>query len=153
MKYRKFGRLDWRVSALGFGLEKLPEDESETIKMLRLAIDGGVNLIDAGSPLAYEVDKHLSNILRESLKDGYRQKVRIAAALPSQKIKSAGDFDRYLEELLKWLHEDGVDFLLLGGLNRESWPRLAELKVLSWTDKALADRKIGHIGQQPRRLY
>ncbi len=146
MKYRKFGRLDWRVSALGFGLEKLPEDESETIKMLRLAIDGGVNLIDAGSPLAYDVDKRLSKILYEALKDGYRQKVKIAAALPSQKIKSAGDFDRYLEELLKWLHEDGVDFLLLGGLNRESWPRLVELDVLSWADKALADKKIGHIG-------
>ncbi len=156
MKYRKFGpptlklrrtsRLDWRVSALGFGLEKLPEDESESVKMLRLAIDGGVNLIDAGSPLAYEVDNHLSNLLQEALKDGYRQKVKIASTLPSYKIKSARDFDGYLEELLKWLHEDGVDFLLLGGLNRESWPRLEELKVLNWVEKALASKKIGHIG-------
>jgi predicted aldo/keto reductase-like oxidoreductase len=146
MKYREFGRLDWRVSALGFGLEKLPEDESEAVEMLRLAIDGGVNLIDAGSPLAYEADKHLSSILREALKDGYRKKVKIAAALPSYKIKSARDFDHYLEEMLKWLHEDSVDFLLLGGLNRESWPRLVELDVLNWVEKALGSKKIGHIG-------
>jgi predicted aldo/keto reductase-like oxidoreductase len=146
MKYRKFGRLDWQVSALGFGLEKLPSNESEAIKMLRLAIDGGVNLIDAGSPLDYEVDKHLSSLLRDALKDGYRQKVKIVATLPSHKIKSAQDFDRYLEELLKWLHEDGVDFLLLGGLNRERWPRLVEINVLDWVEKALASKKFGHIG-------
>ena len=146
MKYRKFGRLDWQVSALGFGLEKLPEDDSKAIEMLRLAIDGGVNLIDAGSPLAYEVDKRLSTLLREALKDGYRQKVKIAASLPSFKVKSTHDFDRYLEKLLKWLRDENVDFLLLGGLNRESWPRLEELKVLNWAEKALADRKIGHIG-------
>jgi predicted aldo/keto reductase-like oxidoreductase len=146
MKYRKFGRLDWQVSVLGFGLEKLPEDESESVKMLRLAIDGGVNLIDAGSPPAYEVDKHLSNILHEALKDGYRQKVKLVTALPSYKIRSARDFDRHLEELLKWLQEDSVDFLLLGGLNRDSWPELVELKVLDRVENTLADRKIGHIG-------
>jgi len=146
MQYRKFGRLDWRVSALGFGLERLPSDETESIKMLRHAIDGGVNFIDAGSPLAFKADSRLSSLLRAALKDGYRQKIKIAAALPSYKINAAQDFDRYLEELLKWLHEDSIDFLMLGGLNRESWPKLEELKAALWVEKALAKNKIKHIG-------
>jgi len=47
MKYRKFGRLDWKVSALGFGAMRLPIlnedhsniDEPEAIRMIRYAID------------------------------------------------------------------------------------------------------------------
>lgn len=43
MKYRKFGELDWEVSALGFGAMRLPFiggdfrniDEPEAIKMMR----------------------------------------------------------------------------------------------------------------------
>ena len=53
MKYRKFGNLDFMVSALGFGAMRLPTDgnvlksnvfsgnivESEAIRMIRHAID------------------------------------------------------------------------------------------------------------------
>ena len=54
MKYRKFGSLDWQVSVLGFGAMRLPligkdaarVDESEAIKMIRHAVDQGVNYVD-----------------------------------------------------------------------------------------------------------
>jgi predicted aldo/keto reductase-like oxidoreductase len=146
MKYRKFGRLDWKVSALGFGLERLPSDEVTSAKMLRYAIDRGVNYLDVGWHFIAESYEDLSRILAEALPNGYRRKIKIAVTIPSVKINASPDFDRSLEKLLKWLPADSIDFLLLGGLNRDSWPRLQGLNVLRWAEKALADRRIGHIG-------
>ena len=53
MKYRRFGKLDWHVSALGFGAMRLPIvnqdqsqiDDSLATSMLRYAIDHGVNYV------------------------------------------------------------------------------------------------------------
>jgi predicted aldo/keto reductase-like oxidoreductase len=143
MKYRKFGRLDWQVSALGFGLEQLTENDDEAVKMVRYAIDNGVNFIDVGSPL---ILKRNLQSLHQALDDGYRQKVKIAATIPSASINAALDFERELENLLKWLNTDSVDFLILGGLNRFSWPRLEELNITRRLEAAISDKRIHHIG-------
>ena len=56
MKYRKMGSLNWEVSALGFGAMRLPVynplkvNEEEAIKMIRYAIDNGVNYVDTAYP-------------------------------------------------------------------------------------------------------
>jgi predicted aldo/keto reductase-like oxidoreductase len=140
MQYRKFGRVDWQVSALGLGLENLPPDEDTDINMLRCAIDGGVNFIDAGSSLAL---KHNALLLSKALAGGYRKKVKIAASIPAVEINKAADFEQKLEDLLKLL---SVDFLVLGGLNRFTWPKLEALKITHLADKAIAAKKIGYIG-------
>ena len=54
MNYRKFGKLDWEVSALGFGSMRFhildgdnsKINEPEAIKMVRHAIDNGLNYVD-----------------------------------------------------------------------------------------------------------
>ena len=64
MKYRPFGKkIDWQGSALGFGAMRLPQtssnpadvDEAESIRMVRHAIDHGVNYVDTAYP--YHVGK------------------------------------------------------------------------------------------------
>ncbi len=143
MKYRKFGRLDWQVSTLGFGLENLPKDEDETIKMLRHAIDGGVNFIDVGSLITL---KNKSPVLLKALGDGYHKKVKIAVTIPSVKINAVADFDRQLEDLLRLLNTNSIDFLILGGLNRFTWPKLQEMAITRQLDKVIANKKVGYVG-------
>jgi hypothetical protein len=151
MKYRKFGRLDWKVSALGFGAMRLPLanqdhnniDEPEAIRMLRYAFDHGVNYVDSG------YGYHGGNsevVIGKVLKDDYRKKVKVATKLPCYMVNSPKDFDRILNEQLKRLQTERIDFYLLHGLNRLIWPKIRNLGVLKWADGAMADRRIGYFG-------
>ena len=151
MKYRKFGKLDWQVSALGFGTMRLPVingdqgnvNEPDTIRMIRYAIDHGVNYIDS----AYGYHHGKSDVvIGKALQDGYGKNVRVATKLPCPEISSADDFDRCLNEQLKKLHTERIDFYLLHHLNRVNWPKVRDLGVLKWADGAIADGRIGYFG-------
>ena len=151
MQYRRFGGLAWRGSALGFGAMRLPVmdgnpanvDEAESIRMMRYAIDHGVNYIDSG--YTYHQGKSEPTIC-SALKDGYRQKVKVATKLPSWFVGSTQDCDRFLDEQRDRLGTDKVDFYLLHGMNRGYWPKLRDLGVLAWAEKAMAEGRIGHLG-------
>ncbi|KYH41035.1 MAG: aldo/keto reductase [Candidatus Bathyarchaeota archaeon B26-2] len=151
MKYRKFGRLDWEVSALGFGAMRLPViggdpsriDEPEAIRMIRYAVDHGVNYIDTAYPY------HGGNseiVVGKALRDGYREKVRVATKMPIGLVNSREDLDRIFDEQLKKLQTDHIDFYLLHGLNRERWAKTLDLNVLDWAEKVMAEGKIGYLG-------
>jgi predicted aldo/keto reductase-like oxidoreductase len=114
--------------------------------MLRYAIDHGINYLDLGYPYNLSQQESLSRIVSRALEDGYRDKIRLAAHLPSPFTRSPQDFDRYLDQQLEWLGADGIDFYLLAGLNRETWPRLQELEVLPWAEGAVAGGRIGKLG-------
>jgi hypothetical protein len=151
MKYRKFGKLDWQGSVLGFGTMRLPlldtnqanVDEAESIRMIRYAIDHGVNYVDTAYP--YHLGRS-EPVVGLALQGGYRQKVKLATKMPSWLIQSPNDFDRYLGEQLERLQTDRVDFYLLHGLNKGYWPKLRDLKVFRWAEKAIADGRISYLG-------
>jgi len=147
MKYRKFGMLDWEASALGFGLSRLPlTDGGESIAMVRRAIDHGVNYMDLGMPYDGARHQSLCGLLGRALQDGYRERVRVAMTIPALRIKKPSDFDRCLDEQLRWLAMDGIDFCLVGRLNRENWPDLEHMGLFSSIDNAMADGRIKRIG-------
>ncbi|HJX03487.1 MAG TPA: aldo/keto reductase [Dehalococcoidia bacterium] len=151
MQYRKFGRLDWEASVLGFGSMRLPlldndmanVDVPQSIKMIRYAIDHGVNYVDTAYP--YHMGKS-EVVVGQALQDGYRQKVKLATKLPSFIVQSADDFDRLLNEQLKRLNTEHIDFYLLHGLNLHFWRMLRDLGVLDWAERKIAGGKIGHLG-------
>ena len=151
MQYRTFGQLDWEVSVLGFGAMRLPVvsddpekiDEVEATRMLRAAIDGGVNYVDTAYPYHQGTAEAF---VGRALRDGYRQRVRVATKLPCWLVEEAADFDRYLDEQLERLQVEKVDFYLLHALNETFWPKLRDLNVLDWAERAMADGRIGHLG-------
>ncbi len=151
MKYRKFGNLDWDVSVLGFGAMRLPVvdndpsriDETEAIKMIYQAIDHGVNYIDT----AYTYHEEQSELLvGKALRNGYREKVKLATKLPSWLVESPDDFDRFLDKQLEKLQTDNIDLYRLHARSTTYWPRLRSRDVLYWAEGAIADGRIQHLG-------
>jgi predicted aldo/keto reductase-like oxidoreductase len=151
MQYRTFGRLDWKVSALGFGAMRLPVigndqstiDQPEAIKMIRYAIDHGVNYLDTGYPYHNGQSERVVGL---ALKDGYRQRMRLTTKLPARMVEKAEDFDRFFNEQLERLQVDKLDNYLLHGLNTQNWPKVRDLGVLRWAEKKMAQGRFDYIG-------
>jgi predicted aldo/keto reductase-like oxidoreductase len=151
MKYRPFGQLDWQVSALGFGAMRLPQtsddpadiDEPLATRMIRHAIDNGLNYVDTA--YAYHRGKSEAFVGRV-LKDGYRERVRLATKLPCWLVEKSDDFDKYLNEQLQRLGVEHIDFYLLHSLDKESWHKVRDFGVLPWAEGALADGRIRYLG-------
>lgn len=132
---------------LGLGTNSLPvQDEAASIEIVRRAIDGGVNYVDLGLPYDIAGQEPRLRLVGRALRDSDRTKVKIAAGLPALLINSTRDLDAYFDGLLDRLGTDRVDFFLLGGLDRYTWPRLQALGVLSWAESAMAGRRIGGLG-------
>jgi predicted aldo/keto reductase-like oxidoreductase len=146
--------LDWQASVLGFGVRYLPRlaqdrasiDEDKAARMLHYAIDRGVNYLDL--PYLYDAGqrKNLGRFIGRALQGSYREKVMLASEMPTAQIKSADDFKRYLDAQLQLLQIDHLDFFLIAGLNRETWPALPARKVLRHAEFAMAAGRLGHLG-------
>lgn len=153
MEYRKFGKLDFEVSRFGMGCMRLPEvkaadgkpriDEEEAIKMIRYAIDNGVNYIDTAYPYHRRESEPL---VGKALKDGYREKVKLATKLPVWLTKTYEDFEKFLDDQLARLDVGYIDFYLLHALDKESWTRVKEANALGFLDEAKRKGKIKHAG-------
>jgi hypothetical protein len=151
MRYRTFGKLNWQPSALGFGAMRLPLvdadpgqiDEDKATKLIRYAIDHGVNYVDTAWPYHREQSERF---LGRALKDGYRERVKLATKQPCWLVKETSDFDRYLDEQRSRLNTDSIDFYLLHALGVDRWRQMRDLGVLDWAEKAMADGRIRHLG-------
>lgn len=154
MQYRQFGKTGKKVSALGFGCMRLPVagggnagkdvDFAEAERMIRHAIDSGVNYMDT----AYPYHGGVSEVaLGKALKDGYRQKVYVADKSPVFFIQQEGDFDRFLDEQLRRLDDEHIDFYLLHSLSGETWCNVVQkFDLIGKAERAKQAGKIGHIG-------
>jgi len=151
LQYRKFGRLNWKVSALGFGAMRLPVidgdtsriDETAAISMIRYAIDHGVNYIDTAYP--YHGGKSEA-LVGKALKGGYRERVKLATKMPIWLVNSQSDMTKFLDEQLVRLQTNKIDFYLLHNCKSDRWPKMKDLKVTQWAERAILEGKIGHIG-------
>lgn len=156
MQYRKFGNLGFEISTFGMGCMRLPLkeqpdgtrkyediDEEEAIKMIRHAVDNGVNYFDT----AYLYHGGYSErVLGKALKDGYREKVKVATKLPVWKVEKYEDLGAILDEELKRFDFDYIDFYLLHAQNKERWEKVKNLGILRFLEDARKQGKIKYIG-------
>ena len=147
MKYRKFGKLGIEGSAFGLGCMRFNGpasgdtiiDEQKAIGLIRRAIDGGVNYIDT----AYVyLDRTSETVVGKALRDGYREKVNIATKMPSEYVHNRKEMAALLDEELKKLQTDHIDFYLMHGINREKWEYFKSIGAPQFFDDMKREGKI-----------
>lgn len=148
MRYRKLGKTNEEVSILGFGCMRFPEidgkiDEDKTIPMIRYAIDNGLTYIDT----AYPYHNGQSEIIvGKALKDGYREKVKLATKLPSWLVKTKEDMDRFIYEQLEKLQTEYIDFYLIHNLNKDDYRKLKENGLFDFIKKIKEEKLVKYVG-------
>jgi len=148
MLYRKAPKTGDELSILGFGCMRLPQkdgriDEERATRQVRHAIDRGVNYIDTAWPYhAGQSEPFVGRVLR----DGYRERVKLATKLPSWLVKNRSDMDRFLDAQLKKLETSRIDYYLVHSMSGENWERIAEQGVTDFLEQAKADGRIVNAG-------
>lgn len=146
-----FGKHGFNVSRFGMGCMRLPKkigpggkeslDEAESVRMIRYAVEHGVNYFDT----AYGYGGS-EVILGRALKDGFRSRVEIATKLPSWLIKSRADFDRYLAEELERLQVEQIDVYMVHALRKPWWDSLRKQKLFDFLAAAKRQGRIRYAG-------
>ncbi|MFX1378099.1 MAG: aldo/keto reductase [Promethearchaeota archaeon] len=148
MKYRRMGSLNWDVSVLGFGAMRFPivdqktVDEEQAIKMLRYAIDNGINYIDTAYPYH---NGQSEVIVGKALQEGYREKVHLTTKLPLWLVKKREDFDEFLHEQIERL-QSKPDIYLFHGLNKERLEKIKKFKLIEKMEEARNSGLIKYVG-------
>jgi hypothetical protein len=107
MIYRELGRTCERVSAIGIGGYHIGkhQDASESIRLLRTAIDRGIVFLDN----CWDYNGGISEIrMGQALRDGYRQKVFLMTKIDGTDKNTAA---RQIEQSLGRLQTDVIDLL------------------------------------------
>ncbi len=107
MQYRTLGRTGEKVSAIGLGGYHISvqRDPAESVRLIRTAIDRGINFMD--NSWDYN-DGASEQRMGDALKDGYRKKVLLMTKIDGRTRTS---FNSQLEESLKRLQTDVIDLM------------------------------------------
>ena len=149
MLYREVPKNGDKLSVLGYGCMRLPVrmqsiNEKLAEKQILHALDQGVNYFDTAYP--YHNGKSESFLGKVFSKNGYREKVKIATKLPHWMTHSKKDMDQILDEQLKKLKTDRIDYYLVHALKGEAWETAKRNGVIDFLDDALKKGKIINAG-------
>jgi aryl-alcohol dehydrogenase-like predicted oxidoreductase len=105
--YRTLGKTGEKVSPIGIGGSHIgrPRDEAEGIRIMRTAIDRGINFMDNCWDYRQGV---CETRMGKALRDGYREKVFLMTKIDGRTSVSAA---RQIDESLQRLQTDHVDLM------------------------------------------
>ena len=108
MLYRQLGRTGEEVSIIGLGghhIGRQKLNEQESIKLIRAAIDAGINFMDN----CWDYHDGVSEVrMGKALQDGYREKVFLMTKIDGRTKEAAAE---QIDESLKRLQIDVIDLL------------------------------------------
>jgi aryl-alcohol dehydrogenase-like predicted oxidoreductase len=127
MQYRTLGRTGWSVSLLGLGTggrsqlgQRYELPHSESARLVRHALDQGVNLIDT-APGYGDSETRLGQALGGVSRDTYFLSTKFQPHASKDDLYTAQDMRKSLEESLKRLETDYVDVFYLHGVAPEPY--------------------------------
>ena len=118
MPMRTLGRSGEKVSIVGLGGYHIgmQKDEAESIRIIRAALDGGINFLDN----CWDYNNGQSEIrMGKALRDGYRQKAFLMTKIDGRTKQAAA---QQLEESLRRLQTDRIDLLQFHEVIRDTDP-------------------------------
>lgn len=148
MKYRRFGRLGWMVSEIGYGMWGLGgwtgSDDEESLQALQQSVELGCNFFDTAR--AYG-DGHSEKILGQLLRANRGKQLYVATKIPPKNLRwpSRRDFtlddcyppdfiEESVEQSLRNLNQESIDLIQFhtwedAWADDDRWvKKLAELK-------------------------
>lgn len=152
MKYRKFGKTGEQISPLGFGCMRFPQyengkgetlvDEDKTAEMIHRAHALGVNYFDT-APRYCNAQSEAA--LGRAVKP-FRKEVLLSTKVSVDTLTSTDGYRRALEQSLKNLDTDHVDFYHFWGINKQEFDeKILPLHLLEEAQKCKEEGLIRHI--------
>src|SRR5437588_3270847 len=144
MPYRTLGKTGEKVSAIGLGGFHIgqPKDEEEGIRIIRTAIDRGINFMDN----SWDYHDGGSEVrMGKALRDGYRDKVFLMTKIDGRTKQSAA---KQIDESLSRLQSDRVDLMQFHEIIRMEDPDriFAEGGAMEAMQEAKKAGKVRYIG-------
>ncbi|HEX9485543.1 MAG TPA: aldo/keto reductase [Gemmatimonadales bacterium] len=152
--YRRLGRTGEMVSLVGVGGYHLGRqaDEQETVRIVRTAIDNGINFLDN----CWDYNGGASELrMGKALRDGYRDKAFLMTKIDGRNKESAA---RQIDESLQRLQTDRIDLMQFHEVIRMTDPervfaRDGALEAVLAAQRAGKVRYIGFTGHKSPAIH
>jgi len=150
MQFRTMPGSNNKLSILGYGCMRLPTkfggviDKDKALSQIRGAIDRGVNYIDTAWP--YHMGNSESFLGEHVLKDGYREKVKLATKLPCFTIRKTEAIRETFKKQLKKLQTDYIDYYLLHSLDGPTWDLMVSLGIIEFMNEVKVAGTVKNMG-------
>ncbi len=152
--YRRLGRTGEMVSLIGVGGYHLGRqaDEQEAIRIIRTAVDNGVNFLDN----CWDYNGGASELrMGKALRDGYRDKVFLMTKIDGRNKETAA---RQIDESLRRLETDRIDLMQFHEVIRMTDPERVfgtdgALEAVAAAQRAGKIRYVGFTGHKSPAIH
>lgn len=151
MQYRPMGRTGVKVSALGFGMLRLPMlsdgktvDSDQSVEMVHRTIEGGVNYIDTGRVY---MGGQSEQTVGKALAGGWRDRVYVTSKAPWWMMERPEDFEKFFDESRRAMDTDVIDFYHIHMIMHRGWKeKVIPYRLIEKIEKLKAEGKIRFSG-------